>query len=65
MKWGRNGNEWNKMDAYHDRYDDGETVVTLKFRKRADMSKDDIIDQIDYALRPIECFTKDLEIGIN
>ena len=53
------------MDAYYDRYDDGVTVITLKFRKRADMSKDNIIDQIDYALRPIECFTKDLEIDIN
>ena len=64
-KWGKDGNEHRKMDEYFDRYDEGETVITLKFKKRCDVEIDALLSYIELGLKQVEYLMKDMEIEIN
>jgi hypothetical protein len=64
MKWGRDGNEFQKMDNYFDKYDDKGTVVMLKFNKRSDIDNDALLHYIRHSLGFMDYMMKDLEIEI-
>lgn len=64
-KWGKDGNEHKKMDGHYGRYDESKTVITLTFNKRTGDNIDSVLDILDYTLRPISEWMKDLEININ
>lgn len=64
-KWGKDGNEFKKMDDYYDRYDEGETVIRLKFKKRCDVDINALLSYINLGLKQVDYLMKDLEIDIN
>lgn len=53
------------MDYELGRYDKEKTTVTLTFNKRANDDKGSLLDMVEYSLRPMSEWMKDLEIDIN
>jgi hypothetical protein len=64
MKWGKDGNEFKKMDNYFDMYDENETVIMLKFKKRSDVDINALLSYINLGLKQVDYLMKDLEIDI-
>lgn len=54
-----------KMDYELGRYDTEKTTITLTFNKRANDNKASLLDMVEYSLRPMSEWMKDLEIDIN
>ena len=55
----------SEMDAHYGRYDVEKTTITLKFNKRTTDDLDSLADIVEYTLRNISEWMKDLEIEIN
>jgi hypothetical protein len=54
-----------KMDYELGRYDKEKTMITLTFNKRTNDNKDSLLDILNYTLRPMSEWMRDLEIDIN
>jgi hypothetical protein len=52
------------MDSHYGTYCKEKTVITLTFNKRETDSNDSLLDIIDYTLRPMSEWMRDLEIEI-
>ncbi len=53
-----------KMDYELGRYDEGKTTITLTFNKRTNDNLESLADMVEYSLRPMSEWMKDLEIEI-
>jgi len=52
------------MDSHYGTYDEGKTTITLTFNKRTSDSLDSLADIVEYTLRPMSEWMKDLDIEI-
>jgi len=53
-----------KMDYSLRRYDEGKTTSSLTFNKRTNDNLESLADMVEYSLRPMSEWMKDLEIEI-
>ena len=53
-----------KMDYELGRYDERKTTITLTFNKRTNDNLESLADMVEYSLRPMSEWMKDLEIEI-
>ena len=63
-KWGKDGNEHAKMDEHYSRYDENETVITLKFNKRSDVDINSFLCYFNLGLKHMDYLMKDLDIEV-
>ena len=54
----------HRMDSHYGTYDEGKTTITLTLNKRTSDSLDSLADIVEYTLRPMSEWMKDLEIEI-
>jgi hypothetical protein len=54
----------HRMVSHYGTYCKEKTVITLTFNKRETDSNDSLLDIIDYTLRPMSEWMRDLEIDI-
>jgi hypothetical protein len=54
----------HRMDSHYGTYDERKTVITLTFNKRTNDDLESLADMVEYSLRPMSEWMKDLEIEI-